>query len=180
MKTFSDPDQESPRRGGSLWLKENSRVSIFYLCCIDLIVICKKKKKKKKTEWTFAERVHFKPEHCKIWIVKTKVSITLNPRLPFPNSVGSRRYLLGRVIFSPGPATTQKIYQGSEWFFQLAGLQWMTVLSTLIRGITAGDWHILLSCYVTLFWLRVIRQVSVLWMWGLTKLMTQLLNTTVT
>ena len=33
-------------------------------------------------------------------------------------------------------------------------LQWMTVLSMLIRGITAGDWHIL-SCYVTLFWLRV-------------------------
>ena len=34
-------------------------------------------------------------------------------------------------------------------------LQWMTVLSLLIRAITAGDWHILLSCYVTLLWLRV-------------------------
>ena len=32
---------------------------------------------------------------------------TLDPRLPFPNSVGG--------IF-PGPATTQKVYQGIEWF----------------------------------------------------------------
>ena len=49
--------------------------------------------------------------------------------------------------------------------FQLAGLQWLTVLSMLIRGITitlTGDWHIadwppylLLSCYVTLCWPRV-------------------------
>ena len=40
--------------------------------------------------------------------------ITLDPRLPFPDSVGG--------IF-PGPATTQKVYQGIEWFSQLAGLQ---------------------------------------------------------
>ena len=38
----------------------------------------------------------------------------LEPRLPFPDSVGG--------IF-PGPATTQKVYQGIEWFFQLEGLQ---------------------------------------------------------
>ena len=74
-------------------------------------------------------------------------NITLDPRLPFPDSVGG--------IF-PGPATTLKVYQGIEWFSQLAGLQWMTFLSMLIRGITAGDWLIiLLSCYITLFWLRV-------------------------
>ena len=75
--------------------------------------------------------------------------MTLDPRSPFPDSVWG-------II--PGPATTQKVYQGIEWFSQLAGLQlqWLTVLSMLIRGITAaGGWHILLSCYVTLFWLRV-------------------------
>ena len=57
-------------------------------------------------------------------------NITLDPRLPFPDSVGG--------IF-PGAATTQ----GIEWFSQLAGLQWLTVLSMLIRGITTltGDWH---------------------------------------
>ena len=64
----------------------------------------------------------------------------------FPNSVGG--------IF-PGPATPQKVYQGIEWYSQLAGLQWLTVLSMLIRGITTGEWHILLSCYIILFWLRV-------------------------
>ena len=37
--------------------------------------------------------------------------ITLDPRLPLPDSVGG--------IF-PGPATTQKVYQGIEWFSQLA------------------------------------------------------------
>ena len=59
----------------------------------------------------------------------------LNPRLLFPDSVEG--------IF-PGPATTQKVYQGTEWFSQLAGLQSLTVLSMLIRGITitlTGDWH---------------------------------------
>ena len=63
------------------------------------------------------------------------IHITLDPRLPFPDSVGG--------IF-PGPATTQKVYQGIEWFFQLAGLQSLTALSMLIRGITitlTGDWH---------------------------------------
>ena len=35
-------------------------------------------------------------------------------RLPFPDSVGG--------IF-PGPATNLKVYQGIEWFSQLAGLQ---------------------------------------------------------
>ena len=62
--------------------------------------------------------------------------ITLDPRLPFyTDSVGG--------IF-PGPATTQKVYQGIEWFSQLAGPQWLTVLNMLIRGITitlTGDWH---------------------------------------
>ena len=38
----------------------------------------------------------------------------LDPRLPFTDSVGG--------IF-PGPATTQKVYRGIEWFSQLAGLQ---------------------------------------------------------
>ena len=40
--------------------------------------------------------------------------MTLDPRSPFPDSVGG-------II--PGPATTQKVYQGIEWFSQLAGLQ---------------------------------------------------------
>ena len=51
-------------------------------------------------------------------------------------------------------ALLKKVYQGIEWFPSWR-LQWMTVLSMSIRGIRAGDWHILLSCYVTLFWLRV-------------------------
>ena len=56
--------------------------------------------------------------------------ITLDPRLPFPDSVGG--------IF-PGPATTQKRTQDIEWFSQLAALR-LTVLSMLIRGITIeGD-----------------------------------------
>ena len=54
----------------------------------------------------------------------------------------------------PGPATTQKVYKGIKWLSQLADLQWLTVLSMLIRGRTAGDWHILISCYVTLFWMK--------------------------
>ena len=86
--------------------------------------------------------------------------ITLDPRLPFPDSVGG--------IF-PGPATTQ----GIEWFSQLAGLQWLTVLGILISVITitlTGDWHsgdwppyLILSCYVTLFWLRVILYIFLSW-----------------
>ena len=39
---------------------------------------------------------------------------TLDPRLQFLNLVGG--------IF-PGPATTHRVYQGIEWFSQLAGLQ---------------------------------------------------------
>ena len=35
-------------------------------------------------------------------------SITLDPRLPFS------RYSVGGTF--PGPATTQKVYQGIEWF----------------------------------------------------------------
>ena len=38
-------------------------------------------------------------------------SITLDPRLPFPDSVGG--------IF-PGPATIQRVYHGIECFSQLA------------------------------------------------------------
>ena len=83
--------------------------------------------------------------------------MTLDPRLPFPKSVGG--------IFH-SPVTTQKVYQGIEWFSQLAGLQWLTVSSMLIRGITnniTGDWHrgqlaalspSFMLC-LTLFWLRV-------------------------
>ena len=39
------------------------------------------------------------------------INITLDPCLPFPDSVGG--------IF-PCPATTQEVYQGIEWFTQLA------------------------------------------------------------
>ena len=38
--------------------------------------------------------------------------ITLDPRLPFPDSIGG--------IF-PGPATSQKVYQGIEWFSPATG-----------------------------------------------------------
>ena len=44
-----------------------------------------------------------------IWVLAEY--ITLDPRLPFPYSVWG--------IF-PGPVTTQKVYQGIEWFSQLA------------------------------------------------------------
>ena len=60
--------------------------------------------------------------------------ITLDPHLQFPDSVGG--------IF--GPATTPKVYQGIELFSQLAGLQSLTVLIMLIRGMIitlTGDWH---------------------------------------
>ena len=47
-------------------------------------------------------------------------------RLPFPNSVGG--------IF-PGPASTQKVYQGIEWFSHLVGRQWLTVLKALFNNV---------------------------------------------
>ena len=47
-------------------------------------------------------------------VCKSNERITLDPRLPFPDSVGR--------IF-PGQATTQEVYQGIEKFSQLAGLQ---------------------------------------------------------
>ena len=52
--------------------------------------------------------------------IQHRNNITLDTRFPFPNSVGG--------IF-PGPATTQKVHQGIEWFSQLAGLQQLTILS---------------------------------------------------
>ena len=93
-------------------------------------------------------------------------SITLDPRVTFPG------------IF-PGPATTKKVYQGIEWFSQLVGLQWLTVLSMLIRGITitlTGDWHSgQLAALFPCIMLRKssegkIQHISVLWMWWLIKI----------
>ena len=123
---------------------------------------------------------------CK-WLLSyfhiSNVLIRLDRSLPFPNSVGG--------IF-PGPATTQKVYQGIEWFSQLAGLQWLTVLIMLIRGITitlTSDWHSgRLAALSPFIMLRnslltegkIRHNISVLGMWGLTKIMFQLLNTTVT
>ena len=66
---------------------------------------------------------HFLDTGNDLTVIGTNL-ITLDPRLPFPDPVGG--------IF-PGPATTQKVYQGIELFSQLAGLQ-LTVLSMLIRG----------------------------------------------
>ena len=63
-------------------------------------------------------------EQCKYSL---KLIIKLDPRLTLPDSVGE--------IF-PGPTTTQKVYQGIEWFSKLTALQSLTVLSMLIRGIT--------------------------------------------
>ena len=58
---------------------------------------------------------------------KNQSNITLDTRLPFPDSVGG---------ICPGPATTQKVYHGIEWFSQLAGWQfwWLTVLSICLQG----------------------------------------------
>ena len=110
-----------------------------------------------------------------------RICITLDPRLPFPDSVGE--------IF-PGPATTQKVYQGIEWSSQLAGLQSLTVLCVLIRGITitlTDDWQSRRLAALSPIMLRnslmtegKIRHISVLGIWWLTKIMFQLLNTTVT
>ena len=111
--------------------------------------------------------------------------ITLALRLPSPDSVGGS---------FPGPATTQKFYQGIDWSSQLAGLQWLTVLTMLIRGIAitlTGDWHSgpwldALSLFImlrnSLLTEGKILHISVLWMtvWWLTQIMFQLLNTTVT
>ena len=94
---------------------------------------------------------------------KTLKFITVDPRLSFPDSVGG--------IF-PGPVTTQKSLPG----------YWMVFM--LIRGITAGDWHILLSYYLTLFSLRIkfdrfpsaCEYNNIMWgAWGLTKMRNQLL-----
>ena len=109
-----------------------------------------------------------------------KLSLHKTLFLPFPDSVGG--------IF-PGPATTQKVYQGIEWFSKLAGPKWLTVLSMLIRGIIitlTGDWHSgRLDALSPSIMLRnslltegKIRHISVLRMWWLTKMMFQLLNTT--
>ena len=50
--------------------------------------------------------------HCLLGLaVNHTFAIMLDPRLPFPDSVEG--------IF-PGPATTQKVYQGIDWFSQLA------------------------------------------------------------
>ena len=53
------------------------------------------------------------------WCKKLHRSYTIDPRLPFPHSVGG--------IF-PGPATTQKIYQGIEWFSQLAATIYLFII----------------------------------------------------
>ena len=61
-------------------------------------------------------------------------NITLDPRLPFPESVGG---------IVPGPATTRKGYQGIECFFLAGGSTIIDSLS-IIRGITiplTGDWQ---------------------------------------
>ena len=76
-------------------------------------------------------------------------SITLDPRLPFPDSVGG--------IF-PGPATTQKVYQSINGFPSWQGYNDWQFWACWLGGILAGDWHIwfiLPSCNVTLFWPRV-------------------------
>ena len=68
------------------------------------------------------------------------VIITLDPRLPFPDSVGE---------ICSGPASTSTRVLTIECFSQLAATM-NDSFSMLIRGITAVDWHILLSCYVKL------------------------------
>ena len=77
-------------------------------------------------QWT--ENLPFRYSILFCWATRCRhhSPITLAPRLPFPRLRG---------IF-PGPATTQNVYQGIEWFSQLAGIQWLAFLSMLIRGIT--------------------------------------------
>ena len=53
------------------------------------------------------------------------VCITLDPRLPFTDSLGEN---------FPGQATTQKVYQGINGFPSWRGYTMLTVLSVLIRG----------------------------------------------
>ena len=112
-----------------------------------------------------------KIEKCSEIRESTALPLTLVYRLPYTDSVWG--------IF-PGPATTQKV--------QLAGLQSLTVLSMLIRGITitlTRDWHggrlATLSPSITLHTSLLtegkIWHISVLWMWGLTKIIFQLLHT---
>ena len=48
--------------------------------------------------------------HCQVLFFFCPNPIMSDPRLPFPDSVGG---------ILPGPATTQKVYQGIEWFSQL-------------------------------------------------------------
>ena len=71
------------------------------------------------------------------WSHSAMNSITLDPYLVYRFPTQSEEIFLVQPLFkSP--------YQGIEWFSQLAGLQWLRVLSMLIRGITitlTGDWH---------------------------------------
>ena len=71
----------------------------------------------------------------------------------------------------------KKIYQGIEWFSQLAGLQSLTILSMLIWGITitlTGDWHSRqlatlspsIMLHNSLLTEGKIWHISVLWMWA--------------
>ena len=93
------------------------------------------------------------------------VYVALTGRLPCPpgkshvNPVVYIHYVRPSFTFSDsvgGIFLVQPVYQGIECLFFFSWrLQYMTVLSMLIRRITAVDWHIILSCYVTLFWLRV-------------------------
>ena len=78
-----------------------------------------------------------------LFISFTKIpmkSITLDPHLPFPDSV--------RGIFLVQPLlkkSTRVLNDFPSW-----RLQWMTVLSMLIRGITAGDKFP--SCEYNMWW----------------------------
>ena len=115
--------------------------------------------------------------------VKLDVTVTLDPRLPFLDSVGG--------IF-PGPATTQKVFRVLNGFPSWRGYNDWQFWAMLIMGIRItliGDCHSGRLAALSPIMLRnsLLTEVkmrhtctSVLEMWWLTKIMFQLLNTTVT
>ena len=110
---------------------------------------------------------------CLEWFVTSQGDITGGRdssacSVLWDRAVTLRYTLVYRIVggIFPCPSTTQTVYQGIEWFSHLAGLQWLTVLSMLIRGITiACGWqpYFPLSCYAALFWLRVKFDIFLSW-----------------
>ena len=109
--------------------------------------------------------------------------ITLDPRLPFPDSVWgifswSSHYSKKSIRVLNGFPSSWRGY--NDWQFWACWLRWMPITLT-------GNWHSrrLAALSLSIMLRNSIltegknRHISVLWMWWLTKVMFQLLNTTV-